>query len=103
PRHTFSTTPNGLTALYTAPDAGGGPAQTRYTYNNEGRLASVTPPDAEQLRFQLDSGGRMTALTTAAGTTTYGYDATTGLACTTRRGDRGVLSYTYARGRARRP
>jgi len=95
PRHTFSTTPNGLTALYTAPDAGGGPAQTRYTYNNEGRLASVTLPDAEQLRFQLDSGGRMTALTTAAGTTTYGYDATTGLPSTTGSADGVVLAYTY--------
>ena len=95
PQHTFSTTPIGLTGLYAAPDAGGGPAQTRYTYNNEGRLLSVTLPDTEQLRFQLDSGGRMTALTTAAGTTTYGYDAITGLPSTTTSADGVALTHTY--------
>jgi YD repeat-containing protein len=80
---------------YRAPGSGDGSAVTRYSYDLNGRMQSVEHPDGEAVETQYDGAGRLSAVISPRGTTSFAYSTTTGLLRTIS-GPAGVnLAYTY--------
>lgn len=97
PPHLFTYTPLDQEEEYIPPNVGQGEPATRYNYNLDRQLTSITRPGGEQLLFASDPGGRLATLTTPEGDYAYAYGATTGtgqLAQLTAP-DGGTLSYAY--------
>jgi RHS repeat-associated protein len=79
PTHTFNYTPIDLEEQYDPPLVSGVViATTHYAYNLDKQLTTVTRPDGQTIAFAYDSGGRLSARTTASGSVTYGYAAGSG-------------------------
>jgi len=78
PAHGFTHTAVDLTESYNAPDAGTGPAVTRYSYNADRELSLITRPDQSTIALVYDRGGRLATLTSPGRTLSYGYDAASG-------------------------
>lgn len=96
PQHAFGYTPVDLEEQYTPPVvAGVATAVTRYSYNLDKQLTTITRPDGQIVSLAYDGGGRLAALSTPAGDLGYTYEAATGnLRSLTAPGGIG-LSYTY--------
>ena len=77
PAHQFTYTPIDLTEDYIAPNVGVG-TTTNYLYNLDKQLIRVTRPDAQMLSLDYDTAGRLSAMTSPRGITTYNYSAVTG-------------------------
>jgi YD repeat-containing protein len=95
PPHLFDYTALDQEAEYTPPDLGQGDPATRYVYNRDKDLLSVTRPDGQRVEYTYDSGGRLSTLTAPHGDSTYGYHAATGQLSTLTAPDGGRLSYRY--------
>lgn len=67
---------------------------TKYTYDQSDRLAQITHPDQQFVRYGYDLLDNITSLTTSAGTTSYGYDVLNHLD-TVKDGDRTLADYDY--------
>jgi RHS repeat-associated protein len=94
PAHSFTYTPLNLLASYTAPNVGGN-NQTLFTYNLDRQLTRITRPDALELNYAYDSGGRLQTLTVPNGVYTYSYGATTGRLTGISAPGGMTLAYTY--------
>ena len=77
--HDFAYNTAGDVDLYTPPDLGPGSEATQDSYNLDRQLTQVMRPDGTTIDLGYDFAGRLQTLTTAAGTTTYTYDPTSGL------------------------
>ena len=63
-----------------APAVSGVTEPTRFKYNGDGQLSRITRPDRSVVNVGYDSAGRLDSLVgPAAGTSTFGWDPTTGL------------------------
>lgn len=94
PAHSFTYTPLNLLASYTAPNVGGN-SQTLFEYNLDRQLTRITRPDALELTYAYDSGGRLQTLTVPNGVYTYSYGATNGLLTGITAPGSITLTYTY--------
>jgi len=76
--HSFEYTPVDLTSEYDPPDIGGTDATT-YAYSLDRDLELITRPDGQTIDLVHGAmTGRLDSMVAPTGTTTYGYDATTG-------------------------
>lgn len=75
PAHTFTHTPSGEVATYTAPDAGSGSAVTTLSYDADQRLTQIAEPGGATVDFGYDATGRLASRTADGGTTTFAYNA----------------------------
>ena len=74
PAHQFAYTPVDLLAQYTPPAiAGVDNPSTTYSYNADWQLTQISRPDGQTVSLAYDSAGRVSPLTTAAGTASYTY------------------------------
>jgi RHS repeat-associated protein len=96
PSHAFTYTPVDLRQQYAPPSVNGiANTVTRYAYDLDKQLTTITRPDAQTLQFGYDTGGRLSAITAPHGVTSYGYAPTKGtLASISAPGGIG-LAYTY--------
>jgi RHS repeat-associated protein len=78
PAHNFAYTPVDLQQSYTPPDVGIGGTTTRYAYNKDRQLISLTRPDGQGVAFAYDAQGKLASMTTPDGTTNLSYDSTKG-------------------------
>jgi RHS repeat-associated protein len=85
PTVTFAYTPEGLRL-----QAGG----DTYAYDDRGKLLTETKAGGDVVTYTYDAAGNRTGMTTAAGTTTYAYDALNRLESVTDP-DAGVTTYAY--------
>jgi RHS repeat-associated protein len=69
-------------------------ATTRYAYDEDAQLKTLTRPGGDAVTITRDAAGRMGSMTTAAGETAYAYDAAGRLGSVTAPGGVG-LAYTY--------
>jgi RHS repeat-associated protein len=95
PAHTFSYTPVNLTSAYQPPDVLPGPDETRYDYNLDRQLTTVTRPDGKTVNFDYDSAGRLDSVGIARGTIGYSYDPATGSTSAITAPGGANLAYTY--------
>ena len=65
PAHAIAYTPVDLEGSYTPPDLGPSDEATRYSYNLDQQLTTVTRPDGQTVNFTYDTGGRLSSLTGA--------------------------------------
>jgi RHS repeat-associated protein len=94
PAHGFGFTSRDLMERYTPPPAVPGGA-TRYTYNRDRQLTSITRPDGGTITPGYDTAGRLSILTTPQGAYGYGYSAATGNLSTISAPGGGGLTYAY--------
>jgi YD repeat-containing protein len=94
PAHSFTYTALNQLASYTAPNVGGN-SQTLFEYNLDRQLTRITRPDALELNYAYDSGGRLLTLTVPNGVYTYSYGATTGLLASISAPGSITLAHTY--------
>lgn len=95
PAHLLAFGNNGLISSYTAPDAGGGPAVTSFSYNAHQSLSQIARPGGETIAYGYDAGGRVATRTVAAGTTTFAYNATTGALASVTQANGDALALTF--------
>ncbi|MBK7575344.1 MAG: RHS repeat protein [Elusimicrobia bacterium] len=69
-------------------------ATTRYDYDEDAQLKTLTRPGGDTVAVTRDGAGRMGSMTTGAGATTYAYDAAGRLGSVTAPGGVG-LAYAY--------
>lgn len=79
PAHTFDYDPANQLTAYTPPEPGAPPAPlpetaTRYAYNQDHQLLSLTRPDGQVVSFGYEPGGRLATVTTPRGVVTPSYD-----------------------------
>jgi RHS repeat-associated protein len=91
----FNYTKGEQESVYTPPTLSGVSTVTNYTYNLDKQLDLITRPDNKTLDYVYDTAGRLSSLVIPRGTTTYGYDATTGQMNSITTPDGSVLSYSY--------
>ena len=92
PQHLFDYTKVNLTSLYTPPPAVPGGA-TRYAYNKDRQLTSITEADGSEISLFYDGGGRLASVTWPETSLTYEYLA--GGALGSVKGADSSLTYTY--------
>ncbi|AKT39594.1 RHS repeat-associated core domain-containing protein [Chondromyces crocatus] len=79
PAHSFGYTALDLRASYTPPSPAAGPTTpTQWSYDLDGQLATTTLPGGAALTHARDAAGRLSALTSGAGTVSRTYHPTTG-------------------------
>ncbi len=66
---------------------------TTYTYNGDGRLATVDAPDAAPVQYAYTASGQLASVTDARGTTSYSYDSRSRLSEVA--APEGSVGYTY--------
>ena len=83
PGHRFEFNSVNLTTRYIPPAASGQPTTTSYEYNADRQLTHIRRPDGDDIAISyMPAGcncGKISALTSARGTTSYTYQSTTGL------------------------
>ncbi|MCY7378162.1 MAG: hypothetical protein LH467_02345 [Gemmatimonadaceae bacterium] len=96
PAHSFRYTPGGLLREYEAPSVPGlSSTITRYRYDADQQLRTVTRPSGDSLVFAYDSAGRPTTVTSSDATTTFGFNPSTGLLTSVASTDGGTYSLGY--------
>jgi len=94
--HTIAYNAVDTLAASTAPGLGAGSnSTTTFTYNADRQLAQVDRPDGNTFKVGYDPAGRLGSLTFSRGTTTYGYNPTTGQLATITAPGGISLSYAY--------
>ena len=95
PAHVFAFTSGDLESDYTPPDVGQ-PRTTHTDYNLDRQVSNVSRPDGDAITPTYDPAkGRLTALTTSRGTTSYGYSPSTGQLSSITTPDGVGLAYGY--------
>jgi RHS repeat-associated protein len=95
PAHIFAFTAGDQEKDYTSPDVGQ-PRTTHTDYNLDQQVLNVSRPDGDFITPSYDPvKGRLTALTTSRGASTYGYSPTTGQLTTINTFDGVGLTYGY--------
>ena len=77
------------------PPSDDGANRTRYAYDDDGQLLSVTLSDERVLTYEYDGAGHLVARTSPRGRTDYEYDPETSLVTAIATSEGGRLSYTY--------
>ena len=96
PNHSFNYTPVDLEEQYTPPSVTGVPTPfTRYAYNLDKQLTTITRPDGQLIELGYDSAGRPSGVTTPSRSITYGYSPTTGQLTSLNTSEGINLDYTY--------
>jgi RHS repeat-associated protein len=95
PPHTFSYTMGDQDSLYSPPPASLSSFQTKYSYNLDRQLTQIIRPDSQAVVIGYDGFGRPNGLTLPNGSTTIGYDPTSGLVNSLTSATGGSLGFTY--------
>lgn len=78
--HQFTYTAGDVPQKYEPPTASGtGATNTTYSFSQDLDLGSFTRADSRTVTFGYDTAGRLASSASSVGTTTLGYDATTGM------------------------
>ena len=81
--------------LYSPPNVDVLDPATRYTYNLDKQLTTITRPDGQTITLNYNTTGKLGTRTIPRGTVTYGYEATTGQLNQITAPDGGMLNYIY--------
>lgn len=92
PKHSFTYTALGSVETYAPPQLAGATA-TRYAYNRERQLTTITRPDGQSIGLSYDSAGRIAGISGTAEAYTFSYDATGRLSSEAHAGQQ--LTYSY--------
>ncbi|MGH8601538.1 MAG: RHS repeat domain-containing protein, partial [Gammaproteobacteria bacterium] len=95
PPHCFDYTPLDQEQEYTPPELGDGDPATRYRYNLDKQLTSITRPDGQTVEMSYTSGGQLEVLRLPNGDYRYGYNPATGQLSALTAPDGGSVSVTY--------
>jgi len=95
PVHNFQYDAVDLENTYSPPVVTTADPATRYAYNLDKQLTTITRPDGQTVRLNYGTAGKLGTLTLPRGTVTYGYEATTGQLNQITAPDGGILYYTY--------
>jgi RHS repeat-associated protein len=95
PTHNFSYSVVDARTSYAAPVVGEVVTPTLYSYDLDQQMTQVTRPDGKTLVYGYDGAGRLSSVTTAAGTLAYTYDPTSGLTETINHTAGPDLAYNY--------
>jgi RHS repeat-associated protein len=77
PAHALAYNPVDLLSSYTPP-AVSGTGPTKYAYNLDRDLTTITRADGQTITYGYDTAGRISSITTPTGTNTFTYNSTTG-------------------------
>lgn len=95
PAHRFTYSSIERVASYVAPKVGGVATNTKYIYNRDQQLVSISQPGGNRIALGYDTAGRATTLTILRGTFDFSYDPNTGRLSSITAPDGIGLTYAY--------